>query len=937
MTIVTLNPAVDGDDIGLEAAGIGYFSAGSIGFAMGYSAYDLTGAVRFPSTGIPQGATISSALFQMATPTLTGASPYSTAYGENVDAPVAFGSGSLPSSRLAANPTSATATVESGNYTSIDVTSIVQEIVNRPGFGGTLALLFDAISPGSYVQDTSSTLTDYDLVVDYTAGSGTSVSLEAGSYSLTGNAATITTPEPTPAFAVQHLTPTDIGTSGGTLSPTAVSSLSSAIALNINSRYIGGGPDGSAAASINVDDAAMGVRFTATNTVTIDRESAASGDNRASVAVWEYIGASGGDNEFIVRDRRTITLSSSNSSSFTPSGISDAAAVIPIITGIRHDNTGTSHGYLTAACTINRSTGEVTAYGRGGTGTAVIEITTVEFPGANWTVHYGATTNSGDTGTITLNASVSDWANSWIIHQFWKGSAPTNHAISDVTPTYVPGASANQVDWAFHGDHDGETDQLHVAYVLENASMEVTRFTSSDSSAGNVNIDITSAGLTDVAEALVWVSASTSGTGTVHLRGTRNAQITSTTQAQHYAHRSGNTVDVRLQVINLPQDPPASSDVSVPLGAGSYALTGNALGITEATGVDLAAGSYALTGLALDISEQVPLALASGSYAISGAALGLSFDVAAALNAGSFVLTGNAISIASETAVDFGVGAYSLTGLDLSIAEGVNVDLGIGSYSLTGLDLAASVAVDVSLDAGSYSLTGLNLSAYAQRPVALVAGSYVLTGFDLGTTFDRAASLGLGSYSLTGLDIDVSDTLNASVDLDAGSYALSGLDLSASLAFDIGLEAGSYSLTGFDLTSSQETALSLDAGAYALSGLDIGISVVDIEPVPLAAGSYSFTGYDLDVILPKQITGTLVSCQGSAQSNLTLISWAWFDETDPVSFGAPTDQGEVETTTSTGAFLIKLPNTSLDTGEQGTLVLRSDDGSLFGAYNLAVQ
>lgn len=764
MTIVTLNPAVDGDDIGLEAAGIGYFPTSSLGFAMGYSAYDLTGAVRFPSTGIPQGATINSALFQMATPTLTGASPYSTAYGEDVDTPVAFGSGSLPSSRLTANPTSATATVDNGNYTSIDVTSIVQEIVNRPGFGGTLALLFDAISPGSYIQDTSSTLTDYDLVVDYTAGgpagrTGTLAAAESGSDSATITG-TVSQPSVTPAFNVQHLTPTDIGTSGGTLSPTAVSSLSSAIALNINSRYIGAGPDGSATA-LNVDDASLGVRLTATNTVTIDRESAASGTNRASVAVWEYIGASGGDNEFIVRDRRTITLSSSNSSSFTPSGISDAAAVIPIITGIRHDNTGTSHGYLTAACTINRSTGEVTAYGRGGTGTAVIEITTVEFPGANWTVHYGATTNSGDTGTITLNASVSDWANSWIIHQFWKGSAPTNHAISDVTPTYVPGSSANQVDWAFHGDHDGETDQLHVAYVLENASMEVTRFTSSDSSAGNVNIDITSAGLTDVAEALVWVSASTSGTGTVHLRGTRNAQITSTTQAQHYAHRSGNTVDVRLQVIKLPQDAASSGSTgtldAAETGPDTAAATGatsvaGALGATE-TGPDAASASGATA---------VSAAMAASEAAGDGAAMTGGASIAgalAAMEAGedALVAAGAAQIGAALAATDGGSDAAAVTG-EAPCAGGLAAQEA-GSDSATA---SVAVAVSGALDAtesgadnftatggADAARTGALATQEGGNDAAVMAGSLLVSG-DLTAQEaggDMPAAIGAGAIS----------------------------------------------------------------------------------------------------------------------------------------------------------------------------------------------
>ena len=84
-----------------------------------------------------------------------------------------------------------------------------------------------------------------------------------------------------------------------------------------------------------------------------------------------------------------------------------------------------------------------------------------------------------------------------------------------------------------------------------------------------------------------------------------------------------------------------------------------------------------------------------------------------------------------------------------------------------------------------------------------------------------------------------------------------------------------------------------------------------------------------------------VSCElrsrtGALLPNLTAISWAWFDATDPNSFAAPTDQGQVETTDGDGLLEIDLPNTALSAGQEGTLVLRSDDGVSIGAYNLAV-
>lgn len=195
MTVGTFSPAVDGDDIGLEASGIGYFALSvGVGYGLGHGAAVFYPCIRLLSTGIPQGATITSASLQLADmgSQSGGSSPYATFYGEDVDSPGAFGSGSLPSTRLAANATSASVTVTSSNQTDIDVTAIIQELVNRAGFSGNLALIAGPLGSGDYVGSTSQTLTDYDLVVDYTAGgSDVDVNASVESLTLTENAASI--------------------------------------------------------------------------------------------------------------------------------------------------------------------------------------------------------------------------------------------------------------------------------------------------------------------------------------------------------------------------------------------------------------------------------------------------------------------------------------------------------------------------------------------------------------------------------------------------------------------------------------------------------------------------------------------------------------------------------------------------------------------------
>ena len=80
----------------------------------------------------------------------------------------------------------------------------------------------------------------------------------------------------------------------------------------------------------------------------------------------------------------------------------------------------------------------------------------------------------------------------------------------------------------------------------------------------------------------------------------------------------------------------------------------------------------------------------------------------------------------------------------------------------------------------------------------------------------------------------------------------------------------------------------------------------------------------------------VIDAEGNLRPSLTALSWAWFDAQDPANFSSPTDQGELEVTDVDALLTIELANTTLLEGQTGTLVLRSDDGLLYGAYNVQV-
>ena len=82
---------------------------------------------------------------------------------------------------------------------------------------------------------------------------------------------------------------------------------------------------------------------------------------------------------------------------------------------------------------------------------------------------------------------------------------------------------------------------------------------------------------------------------------------------------------------------------------------------------------------------------------------------------------------------------------------------------------------------------------------------------------------------------------------------------------------------------------------------------------------------------------TLAERTGTRRESLTNIKWAWFDQTDPQNFTAPTDTGTTETTDATGLIEVTLSGSALAVGQQGCLALMTSDNVDSGLYRLTVR
>lgn len=184
MATYNLAIASDADD-GHEANGTDWLDKVAEGYPdgeffsiyqSGSAATDRIGVVRFVATGIPQGATITSATLTLECTVATNADPTNAVLlvtGDDVDNSAALSSSHRPSSGW--TNTTATATVAGLAVGAIvvNVTTIVQEIVNRAGFSGG-AIAFKLAFSGSdtywelnivdYDADTLATVAQLDVI-----------------------------------------------------------------------------------------------------------------------------------------------------------------------------------------------------------------------------------------------------------------------------------------------------------------------------------------------------------------------------------------------------------------------------------------------------------------------------------------------------------------------------------------------------------------------------------------------------------------------------------------------------------------------------------------------------------------------------------------------------------------------------------------------------
>lgn len=341
----------------------------------------------------------------------------------------------------------------------------------------------------------------------------------------------------------------------------APASTSSAFVRITNTSMTGAGSD-TLGATRNSDDLFAYLEVTdITSSVTIARPPTATDNTRVSWEIVEYVGVSGGDNEFVVRAVDTVTYGGGALfATGTPvTGVTNDADVVVFITGQLNPDTG-NNNYNTALSLSNWSaTSAAPVFERGDADgvAAGVSYAVVEFTGANWRTqrveHTFIAAGVAETQSIT---AVNNLARTFLHVQKLSGDELFN---LDESGHEVWLSSIGAVSFQLESGATNPNQQRSVAWVIENTqtdsgALQVYRFngvivaTSTQPTAYRFDIGPT----IDPSNASIFVNNRSSGPGSAHPRALLGASIISDTQFEFWKSDEGQNQAWRAEIVDWP-------------------------------------------------------------------------------------------------------------------------------------------------------------------------------------------------------------------------------------------------------------------------------------------------------------------------------------------------------------------------------------------------
>lgn len=113
----------------------------------------------------------------------------------------------------------------------------------------------------------------------------------------------------------------------------------------------------------------------------------------------------------------------------------------------------------------------------------------------------------------------------------------------------------------------------------------------------------------------------------------------------------------------------SQQNIATAIDAGSYALTGSAIGLARARKTAIVAGAYAVTGSAIGLVRARKTAIVAGVYALTGSAITFLRGKVTTITAGLYALSGAAITLSAARRIAVAAGQYLIGGKSLSYSN----------------------------------------------------------------------------------------------------------------------------------------------------------------------------------------------------------------------------------------------------------------------------
>jgi hypothetical protein len=625
-----------------------------------------------------------------------------------------------------------------------------------------------------------------------------------------------------------------------------VGDISSAfIRMNTGTRKTGAGPTGSTA-NTGPDIGTVGLVLTGTDEVTVKRANAT--EVKVMGEVWRYQGTSGGEHEFIVRDRVAVSLSGSLATQAI-SGIVNIDKVIPFITGYTvNDSSVSSWEDATIAAHIDDS-GDLLISRNNSGSAATVYVDVVEFTGSAWNVCHGYS-NNHDTAeeTVSLNTDsdgqggsvcdVGDWSTATIIEATMEGDS-SETGLSDTLALVRPGANTTSVVFDVQQDTGARNDGEAWIHVLQNDDLVVHRAANADVAEGNgtygqisVPSGVNASAALDTLS-LEWFT-DTSGVGTAHMRGGLHARIITPTPI---VYNDGDLVpstdyDSTLEANYVSELTFAATPSGVVYEAGGTG-TGSFVGYNDAGDFIIRAGNGGSTAPA----DAARIVITTSDYDFSGRAGTLSWN---------FYPNTETVDLSFDEGSDGSVEYATSTAAAAAWANWSGGDdgyVGNASASIAGSEIASGFDFNGTITEARFSQGGKLIEHWIHRDgnnVGIEYGVIELAGLTFDNTFFGFDTL----VTATGTHISTTDIPSNDVYVGGtfvvregtASRNVTNITITESGAID-----GATGLSDIELWYDVSTTSPYDCSEHSFDGNETQFGSADGNGFSGANGVSSFT------------------------------------------------------------------------------------------------